>query len=167
MSDNTCQKELENLVRDKDYQTVQWWTGEKHELDKAWLDDNTAEEFEAAQEAYEQWGNEEPEDETTPAWQEWMDREPLLPEENYNEEEELEPGGHVMDDTYIVSGNGTLLGVELVTTTGGPHIYLDTRGCRVVGKWWGMYAEAGVEPRMASAVYDYWAELWESKKLDI
>ena len=164
MSDNTCQKELENLVRDKDYQTVQWWTGEKHELDKAWLDET---EEDDKQMEYEQWEKEEPDTDDKNVWNEWFNREPDLPEDNDDEEEELEPGGHVMDDTYIVSGNGTLLGVELVTTTGGPHIYLDTRGCRVVGKWWGMYAEAGVDPRMASAVYDYWAELWESKKLDI
>ena len=168
MADDTCQQDLERMVRDKDYQTVEWWTGQKHPLDLAWKD-NT--EKDALEKRYEAWLAREPDmnrsnyDEVYEAWEaEAPDFSPYEPPEEEDSYEDDEPGGHVMDDTYIVSGNGTLLGVELITCTGGPHIYLDTRACKIIGKWWGLYAECSVDPRMASAVHDYWAEIWDSKK---
>ena len=166
MADDTCQRELEQRVTDKDYQTVEWWTGQKHELDLAWKDEKSE-----LEERYEAWLAREPDlnrSNYDEVYDKWREEEPdFCPYTQPIEDDDEEPGGQVLDDTYIVSGNGILLGVELITCTGGPHVYLDTRACKVIGKWWGLYAECNVDPRMASAVHDYWAEIWDSKKADI
>ena len=69
---------------------------------------------------------------------------------------------HVYDIKYLVGGDGSYYGAELLVAGGGPNIYVDTRSMEVQG-YWGS-DRVNIAFRDEIGLDDALEELWECSK---
>ena len=67
----------------------------------------------------------------------------------------------VLDVEITKNTRGDLLGVVVVTDTGGPHLQLNTRFNRVEGYWGGEEVTMPINESTCEAVIDFYEEVFE------
>ena len=81
----------------------------------------------------------------------------LNPEDpDFDEDTAIEP----MDVQYILNGQGTVSGVQLQITVGGPNILMDTNLALILGFWGSDRYIVGMSRDVAGEITDWYGELY-------